>query len=118
MRKLYLLPLLLCVVGAAGCNQLVYWQTPVQPPRGALFTHYEAPLTAEISGVSVSDKSGEASTMYVRDILFTGSSFAWDDASVKTAKENGNLSEVLYADYEIFEILGVFGQFKVKVYGR
>jgi hypothetical protein len=103
--------LLLC----SGCST---WRAPVEPPRGALFTQYRAPLTADVSNVPVSGKTGVASTMYVRDIILTRQNIAWDDASIDKAARNGGLSKVHYADYEILEVLGIFGEFTVRVYGE
>ncbi|MHC4789028.1 MAG: TRL domain-containing protein [Planctomycetota bacterium] len=34
------------------------------------------------------------------------------------AARNGGLTKVHYADYEILEILGIFGQFTVRAYGE
>jgi len=85
------------------------WSVPVEAPRGFLFTQYRAPLTAEINAVPVCEKTGEASTTYVRDILLTGQTIAWDDASIDEAAREGELSKVYYADHETLEVLGIFG---------
>ena len=110
-----------------GC---VAFTTPVRPPCGALFTCYKAPLTTNVHHTPVavlsSDgqlrlralSSGKASTFYIHDIVFTGLSLAWDDASLHRAARNGRLRVVEYADYEMLAILGVFGRFSVIAHGR
>lgn len=102
----------------AGCGRATSWQTKVKPPVGVLFTQYSAPLTAEPNGAPVGAKVGIASTLYVRDPLITGFDVAWDDASIEAAAEQGGLSEVFYADYEVTQALGVFGRFTTRAYGR
>jgi len=99
----------------SGCT---FWRVPVQPPRGLLVTHYVAPLTDNVGGVTVAENSGRASSFYVRDIIFTGQGIAWGDISVRSAAMEGQLSHIEYADYEIIEILGLFGQMTVRAYGR
>ena len=109
--------LALClIVGMfAGC---IAWEAPVQPPRGGLITIYSAPLSIEGCHIPVGGKEGTASTMYFRDILITGLGFAWDDASIEEAARNGGISKIYYADYEITEILGMFGKLTTKVHGE
>jgi hypothetical protein len=99
----------------AGC---VYYETPVVPPQGFLATSISAPLTPEIADVPVSDRRGSASTLFIRDIFFTGGGIALEDASIQAAARNGNLSKVHYADYELLTVLGVFGEFTVHAYGE
>ncbi len=113
-------PLILAAMAVAfssGCAS-VNWSAPVQPPRGLLYTHYRAPLTAEIAGVPTGGKTGTASTLYVRDILVTGQGLAWDDASIEKAAREAGIKTVHYADYEILEVLGIFGEFTVRVHGE
>ena len=110
-----ILALSLSVSMSAGC---IAWEAPVQPTRGGLITIYSAPLSIEGCRIPVGGKVGTASTMYFRDVLITGLGFAWDDASIKEAARNGGISEVYYADYEITEILGMFGKLTTRVHGE
>jgi hypothetical protein len=111
-----------CLVGllalALTCAGCIAWQAPVRPPGGALYTHYRAPLTPDVAGVKVAARSGTASTMFVRDPLITGQAFAWQDASIEAAAEEGGLTSVHYADYEILAVLGIFGEFTVTAHGE
>lgn len=105
---LMLLPLLL----TTGCAT---WRAPVVPPGGLLFTQYRAPLTPQVSGVPVSEKMGEHSTYYFAYFL---NSFAWDDASIEAAAEEGGLSKVYYADYELLNVMGIYARLTVRAYGE
>ena len=104
----------------AGCGGSALWRTPVRPPHAGLVTMYSAPLTTNFSNTPVPAKRrvGAASTMYIRDIFFTGLDVAFDDASIQKAAKNGGLSKIYYADYEAKSVLGVFGMFTTKVYGE
>lgn len=106
------------VVFATGCAGAA-WSAPVRPPRGLLYTHYKAPITAEFNETSVAaSRTGIASTLYVRDPIITGQGFAWDDASVQTAANQAGITKIHYVDYEMLEVLTVFGQFTVTVHGE
>ncbi len=107
--------LALAAVAVLSSSCAAPWRVPVDPPRGMLFTHYRAPLTANFGEVPVSDKVGTASTFYV-DLW--GYDFAWDDVSIEAAAREGGLSRVHYADYEVLQILGIFAQFTVRAYGE
>ena len=100
-----------------GCTPLD-WRAPVQPPRGALFTAYSAPITTDFADTPVQGRTGEASTLYVRIPVSSLLQFAFGDASLETAARRAGISQIHYADYEILEVLGVFGEFKVRVHGE
>jgi hypothetical protein len=53
----------------------------------------------------------------IRDIIFTGSGIAWDEAGIQQAAEEGGIRNVYYADYKITTVLGVFGMYTTIVYG-
>ncbi len=110
--------LLLACAAAALCWGCTTWRAPVEPPPGLLFTHYRAPLTADVAGVPTGGKTGTASTLYVRDPIITGMGIAWADASIEAAAAEGDITKIHYADYEVLSVLGVFGQFTVRVHGE
>ena len=116
--KMLSLGLLSSLLFFVGCSGQSIARTPVRPPFGFLFTQYSAPLSTENSATPTTGKVGRASTYYIHDPIFTGMSFAWDSADVKKAAENGRISTVFYADYTTLNVLGVFGQFTVTVYGE
>ncbi|MDP6438203.1 MAG: TRL domain-containing protein [Candidatus Brocadiia bacterium] len=113
-KWLLLLPVLLL----PGCMGGSRWQGAVVPPAGALITIYKAPITTDFSNTPVAKRKGTASTQYFFDFLFTGSSYAWDDAAIQKAAEDGELTKVYYADYEALSILGIYAKFTVTAYGE
>jgi len=115
MRTIRCLSVAAVLLAFGGCT---HWQAPVRPPVGLLFTRYRAPLTADVTGVPAAGREGTASTLFVQDIILTGQGLAWDDASIATAAREGGLTKVYYADYEVLAVLGVFGEFTVRVYGE
>jgi hypothetical protein len=106
--------LLICAQLATGCVQFT---APVQPPPGFLFTSIRAPLTVDFDKTPVGTKRGESSVIWARDILFTGQTVAWESAAIEEAAREGGITTVRHADYEALIVLGVFGWFKVIVYG-
>jgi hypothetical protein len=102
--------------GAAGPGMEV---APVMPPPGFLFAQVKAPLSTDYDNTTAKPpKMGQARSMYVM-IPFVGLSFAWmDQASVAAAATAGGITEVKYADYEIFNVLGFFKMLTVITYGN
>ena len=63
--------------------------------------------------------TGSSSTLFVCVPFTYGAlSFAWDDASVKTAAAKGGVGKVQYADYEFFNVIGVYQKTTVVVEGE
>lgn len=109
MRILGVLALLsVLVLGATGCA----YSAPVIPPVGMLYSNYDAPLTTEYAGQDVTAKEGMASSMSILGLV------AWGDCSVETAAKAGNLKQVNFADYNYYNVLGIYQKFTVKVYGE
>ena len=109
----------LCAVLLCGCG--AYYNTSVVPPRGVLFSNIKAPLTTDFNDTEVQGtliKSSKKWTYYVHDILFTGISVAWETADIPEIARKGGITEVAYADYEFLQVLGVFAQFTINVYGK
>jgi len=102
---------------AAGC-----FQAPVIVPQGLLYSSTRAPLTVNFdrtpSGRDRGRKVSSAHTSYFHDPILTGTDFAWDDASIARIAHEGGLKEIYFADYEAFQILGIYGRFTVNVYGE
>ena len=97
-----------CVL-LAGCAG--FMQAPVVPPLGFVFTDYKAPLDADYAGANLGSKVGTASTMNILGLVALG------DASVKTAAGSSGISAVQCADYEFFNVLGIYSKFTLIVYG-
>ena len=86
------------------------------PPSGGLFSNYKAPLLIDYDKASINQRSGDASTEYIHDILLTGLACSWDDCSIDTAARNGRFTRVGAADFEFFTVLGVYAKTTVHVY--
>lgn len=102
-------------LAAAGCAA---YQAPVRPPTGFLFSTITVPLSTNFKNTPVCTKQGSAESLYFRDPLITGLSFAWDRAGIKEAAMAGGLNTIEYADYEYTLVLGLFGKFRVIAYGQ
>jgi hypothetical protein len=90
---------------------------PVRPPIGLAFANQRAPLTLDFDETRLGSKHATASVLYVYEPLLTSISLAWGDASLAAAAANGGISKIHYVDYEVLNVLGVFVQFTVHVYG-
>lgn len=112
MKRLVLLMLAVFVcLGVVGCN---LYNTPVMPPQGWIVSNIKAPLSADNTGVKVNEqqKTGMAEVENYLGIISVG------DCSIEEAADDGNLTTIDYADYEYFNVLGVYQRFTVKVHGN
>jgi len=92
----------------AGCAM-----APVVPPTGAAFSNVKAPISTEYNEQTpVPSKEGETSSACILGLV------AWGDASVSSAAQNGNLSQVNYVDYTYLNVLGVYQRFTVTAHGE
>lgn len=107
-------------LGASGCAIM---RAPVVPPQGALFTQFKAPLQTHFANEGEGTRTGpslrvgESETKYVF-VPFFWVTFAWGDASVDNALSRSGISTLHYADYEYTNILGIYAETKVIVYGE
>ena len=96
------------VLSLTGCIR-----APFVPPTGVAFTQFGAPLDVDFQNTDMSGmKKGTAETISILGLFATG------DASSKAAAENGQISKIVHADYEYFNILGIFQKTTVIVYGK
>jgi TRL-like protein family len=99
----------LLIAAAAVSLFLAGCATPY--PVGGLYTDVKLPVnTPNNSGGS--SKIGTAECSSILAMVATG------DCSVETAKKNGGITQVSNVDWEAKNILGIFGTYKVKVYGN
>jgi len=94
----------LLAIGAAGCLC-----APFQPPP-AIVADYSAPLSTE-GNWKTGSKTGKAEAICVLGIVATG------DCSLNAAIKDGGLKSVSYADYDYFNVLGIYQRVTVKVVG-
>lgn len=109
MRSMAVVALLLCLVVMSGCG-MGYW-APVIPPLGGVFTATKGPIDTDVNQTTIGNRSGSASSICVLGM------FAFGDASISTAAEDGNLSTVNHVDYSYLNVLGLFQSFTTIVYG-
>ncbi len=105
MRSMAVVALLLCLVVMSGC------MAPVVPPVGALFTATKAPIDTDADMTTLGSRTGSSSSMCVFGL------FAFGDASISAAAEDGNLSTVNHVDYSYLNVLGLYQSFTTIVYG-
>lgn len=78
-------------------------------PMGQLYTEIKSPVGAGEGGTG--SKVGTAKATSILGLVATG------DASIKTAMQNGNITNIKYVDYESKNILGIYGEYTTIVYG-
>ena len=88
-------------------------RAPFVPPQGYAFSQTKAPLDVNFDDTQMAGMNkGSAEVINVLGL------FTFGDASAKTAAENGRISTIVHADYEHFNILGIFQKTTVIVYGK
>ncbi|NBC00953.1 MAG: hypothetical protein GVY15_08860 [Bacteroidetes bacterium] len=97
--------LLSSTVLVTGCASVV-------SPIGGLYTEVQAPLQVTSNEDTGNLKEGRARAVSYLGVIATG------DASIRAAMEDGDITEVVYVDYETTFILGLYATFTVVVYGR
>ena len=108
MKKLVMLLVIACLgLGLVGC-----YCTPVMPPMGIIYSEYKAPLDPDMEETRLGDKVGTAEVTTFLGLIATG------DCSIQAAATDGGIQTINYADYEYFNVLGVYQRFVVMVYGQ
>lgn len=103
MKQIKGLAVLLAFSMLTGCAS-VY-------PVGAIFTGVNLPV-AVTSNSSKVMKNGTAEC----HSLFA--MFAYGDCSFDAAKKDGNITKMTHADWQVRNIFGIFGSYKLIVYGE
>jgi hypothetical protein len=80
-------------------------------PSGIVYTGTKAGIAAGEGGVS-HGKVGTATAKSIMGLV------AWGDASIQTAAQNGGITQIRYVDYEVENILGIYGKYTTIVYGE
>jgi hypothetical protein len=104
MKKFAMIALLAGSIAlvCAGCASYI--------PAGSFYTGAKGAIGAGSGDVSYS-KVGKATSTSILGLVATG------DASIRTAAANGGIKTIKYVDYEVENILGVYGQYTTVVYG-
>lgn len=96
------------VLSLTGCLT-----APFVPPPGMAFSQISAPLDVDFQNTDLSGlKKGTAETISILGLFATG------DVSSQAAAQNGGITKIMHADYEYFNVLGVFQKTTVIVYGK
>lgn len=111
MKSWLVIPsLLLPILLLNGC---LFYQAPVMPPAGLLFTSISAPIDTDMEDSKPTGNVGSASSMSILALV------AFGEATVSKAAENGRLEKVDNVEYEYFSVLlGLYQQFTIKAYGE
>lgn len=103
MRTLRFIVALGAVVLLMSCAMLV--------PMGSVYTGVKLPMVATANG-GASPKTGEATCVSVLGLVALG------DCSIEAAKKNAGITKVTHVDWDVQNILGVYGKYKVIVAGE
>ena len=90
------------IVSLAGCASTA--------PIGSLYTGVTLP--ADATAASGGTKTGSAVCTSILALIATG------DCSIEAAKRAGNISEVTSVDWQVENILGIYGSYTVIVKGN
>jgi len=104
MRKLAMIALLAGLFAFVGSGCATYI------PAGSFYTGAKGAIAAGSGDISYS-KVGKAETTSILGLVATG------DSSIKTAAANGGIKTIKYVDYEVENILGIYGKYTTIVYG-
>ncbi len=100
---------LLCLVGMiAVLPLLIGCATPF--PVGTCYTQLNLPVSVEGEGKAL--KTGSS---YCTSIMGCAT---WGDISYEAAMKDGGITKVNHADWEVKNIMGVVGKYKLTVYGE
>ena len=121
MKKVLIAAVSLTLLLMTGCANLVPYVTPVKPPTGGILWNFKAPLMVDLDNTDTSPgtiKLSSKNTSYFHDWFLTGVDLAWGTADIPEIARQRGITEVCYADYEVLNILGIYCQFTIHVYGH
>ncbi|MFC1736865.1 TRL-like family protein [Candidatus Hydrogenedentota bacterium] len=99
--------LLVSTIFMSGC---VSFSSPVVPGFGGV-SLYKAPLDINFDETDLGEKTGESS---VHTILWVVS---FGDCGANAAAKDGGIEVIKHADYEHFNVLGMYSRYTTIVYG-
>lgn len=121
-QLLLLLPALAALACLSGCMMMGPYSSPRAPvmvPPGYVYQHTRAPISYNFDRTAASTKTGEASVTHLHLWpISLGLSFSWmEDKVLNEAIKKADIKTLNYADYELFNVLGVYTRFTVFAYG-
>lgn len=81
-------------------------------PVGGIVTDIHLPVLATSTSISEDSKKGEARCESYFGLFATG------DASIEEAAKEGGITKITHVDWKAKNILGVYGEYTVTVYGE
>lgn len=96
--------LLVCALLFSGCASSY--------PVGSLYTNLKLPVSVTDNQHKAGLKVGTVECQSILALVATG------DCSVETAMKNGGITKIYHVDWEVENILGIIGKYKVTVYGE
>lgn len=85
---------------------------PVIPPVGIIYSDLKAPLDYDQEASTVGPRTGTSESMSILGLVAMG------DASVQAAAQNGNITKANGADYEYFNVLGIYQRYRTVLHGE
>lgn len=84
--------------------------------RGLIYTNVTEPLTTHFRDTPVVEDGFEKGD--VKQLRYSYFHLIWDDNAIGALGKRAGFSEVYYADLQTFSVLGIWTQYRVRVYGR
>jgi len=102
MKKALFAILLSLLFALYGCAGLM--------PFGTIYSGVKMPMIATANSGDAA-KKGEATCISILSLVAVG------DCSIEAAKKDGGITKVSHVDWEVHNILGIHGKYKVVVSG-
>jgi len=99
------------LIGALFLTGCANYGAPLIPPMGLIYEDVKAPMDVDFDKTTLGSKQGTAESMSILGLIALG------DCSINTAADNGNIMSVTHADYQYFNVLGVYQKFTTIAYG-
>src|SRR5690606_3208737 len=102
-----------CVTHPAMVRGSLDYSAPVTPPGGLIFAHVKAPLTRDFNGNPAGPNATKSAQKEMESInlwplFFFPTSISFGDIDIASIAEEGEITEISYADYEYFNVLYVY----------
>lgn len=83
---------------------------------GLIYTHTVVPLTTNFRATPV--QPGPGAKMDVKHLTLYRANFVWDENAIAEIAREFDFETIHYADLEIVNVIGVWRQYKIVVYGK
>lgn len=104
-NPILLMALIVLLLGLTGCMGI----------KGIVYTHVTKPLDVDMNRTPFVDN---AHTGNVKHFEFDVAKIVWDTNAIGDIIRGHGMDTVYFAEIETFEILGIWNQYTVHVYGR